>query len=125
MAKKCSKKSKRSLKKSDNPHRYVGLSKINRKRFLVDYTSGQIDPESDGECYHNPIHGIITIDPTLRGKECFDTTVHEVLHGYFDYSKLLSKKWRKGKKEEQLIRELATQITDVIFTPECMRRCGF
>src|SRR4051812_17288282 len=75
----------------DDGARDRGIAKIGKARYLVDFTSGQLDPRLDGECLHFPVSGIITVDSTLRGKECFDTVVHEVLHGYLDHTGLLTK----------------------------------
>jgi hypothetical protein len=114
---------KNKVEFDDDGSRERGLAKVGKARYLIDFTSGQIDPRLDGECLHDTIQGLITIDPTLRGKDCFDTVVHEILHGYLDHTGLLTKvAW---KRREEIITELANQISDVIFTPECMRRCGF
>jgi hypothetical protein len=107
----------------ENIERAEGIANIGKKRYLVDFTSGQLAKDLYGETWHKQLDGIITVDSSLRGKEFFDTVVHELLHGYFDESGLLTR--AAHKRREELITELANQISDVIFTPDCLRRCGF
>ena len=108
---------------TENPERDQGIVEIGEKKYLVDFSSGNISQAYYGETWHGSFDGVITVDPALRGREFFDTVVHEILHGYLDNTNLLTRP--AHKRREEIITQLANQITDVIFTKECLRRCGF
>lgn len=116
-------RSKPKPESTNYPEREQGITEIGQRKYLIDCTSGNISPELYGETSHRAVNGVITVDPALRGKEFFDTVVHEILHGYFDETNLLTR--AAHKRRESLITQLANQISDVIFTKECLRRCGF
>lgn len=108
---------------TDNPERDQGIAEIGDKRFLIDFSSGHLSQANYGETWHGSFDGVIAVDPSLRGKEFFDTVVHEILHGYLDDTNLLTRP--ANKRREEIITQLANQISNVIFTKECLRRCGF
>jgi hypothetical protein len=105
------------------PHADQGVAAIGPRRYVIDLTSGRLEADLDGVCWHMPLSGIVTVDPTLRGKEFCESLIHEVMHGYFDHPGILSKE--AHKRREDIITEFSRNVVDILFTQEALRRAGF
>jgi len=88
------------------------IVEVGSKRFIVLHTNDDLEAGCDGICDDNEIAGAITIRKTLRGREYAETVLHEVLHALLPMA------------SEEFVSESGKQLSQVIYTPEFLRRAG-